>query len=311
MHPPFGEQYRIAGGGYTATISGLGGALREFRYRSTPIVWGSPDNSLPSGSAGQVLAPWPNRLADGMYEFHGVRGVAPLDEPVRHNAIHGLVRWLYWDREYLERDRVKLRCDLAPQPAYPFHLSLAVLYELREEGLVVRVEAEAKGHDPVPFGIGFHPYFLGEQGTLDHARLMLPARAHYVLDERGLPQSRATTSPELVELNSASGLGLINARLDDCFSDLIRDAEGTAVIRYLPGEGEIAEVVLRLGPHFDYVMCYTGDTLAEVERRHAVAIEPMTCAPNAFVSGDGLRELTDDAPFVAEFSVEVRMTGSP
>lgn len=36
-------------------------------------------------------------------------------------------------------------------------------------------------------------------------------------------------------------------------------------------------------------MVYAGDTLSEVERRRrAVAIEPMTCAPDAFNSGDGV-----------------------
>jgi aldose 1-epimerase len=310
MHPPYGEQYRIARGDYAATISGLGGALREFSYCSNPILWGSPKQSLPIGSAGQILAPWPNRLADGEYVFHGVRGTAPLDEPLRHNAIHGLVRWLYWDREYLERDRVKLRCNLAPQPAYPFHLSLAVLYELRDDGLVIRVEAEAKGREPLPFGIGFHPYFLGDRATLARARLLLPARTHYVLDERGLPVGVDTTSGELVALNSVAGLDLVDARLDDCFGGLVRDETGIAVIRYVPGDGDVAEVVMRLGPEFDYVMCYTGDTLPEGERRRAVAIEPMTCAPNAFVSGDGVRELNDAAPFIAEFSIEVHATAS-
>ena len=45
---------------------------------------------------GQVLAPWPNRLGDGRYHFEGRDGLAALDEPARHNAIHGLVRWTAW-----------------------------------------------------------------------------------------------------------------------------------------------------------------------------------------------------------------------
>jgi aldose 1-epimerase len=35
-------------------------------------------------------------------------------------------------------------------------------------------------------------------------------------------------------------------------------------------------------------MVFTGDALPEGERRRSIAVEPMTCAPNAFVSGDGL-----------------------
>jgi aldose 1-epimerase len=36
---------------------------------------------------------------------------------------------------------------------------------------------------------------------------------------------------------------------------------------------------------------FTGDTLDPARRRRGLAVEPMTCAPNAFVSGDGLRVL--------------------
>lgn len=308
MHRPFGEQYTIAHGDYAATISGLGAALREFSCRSIPILWGTPNQTLPIGGAGQVLAPWPNRLADGQYVFNGVRGVVPLDEPARHNAIHGLVRWLYWDREYIERDRVKLRCTLAPQPAYPFQISLAVLYEISDGGLIVRVEAEVEGADLAPFGIGFHPYFLGDQAGLARARLILPARHRYVLDDRGLPVEREALGGEFEPLSSESGLALGEARLDDCFFGLERDAVGIAAVRYFPGDSGIAEVVLRLSPEFDYVMCYTGDTLPEGKRRRAVAIEPMTCAPNAFVTGDGLRALGDASPFIAEFSIEARLS---
>lgn len=307
MHPPFGDQYSISHGDYTATVSGLGAALREFSRQSIPVIWSSREGSLPTGGAGQVLAPWPNRLEDGQYDFRGVEGVVPLDEPLRHNAIHGLVRWLYWDREYLERDRVKLRCTLAPQPAYPFAISLAVLYELGEHGLTVRVEAEGGG---APFGIGFHPYFLGDSAGLSRARLAVPAKQHYLLDERGLPVGKADLGVFLQALRDEAGLSLDGVRLDDCFSGLDRDATGQAVIRYFPGENGIAEVVMRLGPAFDFVMCYTGDTLSEGERRRAVAIEPMTCAPNAFVTGDGLSVLGDVAEFVAEFSVEAVLSGA-
>lgn len=40
---------------------------------------------------------------------------------------------------------------------------------------------------------------------------------------------------------------------------------------------------------YPYYMLFTGDTLPDrAERRRSLAVEPMTCAPNAFASGDGL-----------------------
>ena len=48
------------------------------------------------GGAGQILAPWPNRIRDGRYTFDGEPIPAVLTEPARHNAIHGLVNWARW-----------------------------------------------------------------------------------------------------------------------------------------------------------------------------------------------------------------------
>jgi aldose 1-epimerase len=40
--------------------------------------------------------------------------------------------------------------------------------------------------------------------------------------------------------------------------------------------------------HYPIVELYTGDTLAPARRRRGLGVEPMTCAPNAFQSGEGL-----------------------
>jgi aldose 1-epimerase len=303
MSVDFGEEFELAHGELRARISSVGATLLDFSCRAVPIVWGAPYKALPKGSSGQVLAPWPNRLADGRYRFDGIEAVAPLDEPLRNNAIHGLVRWLYWEREYLERDRVKLHCALAPQPAYPFQISLSVLYALSDEGLAVRVQSEQLGDGTAPFGVGFHPYFLGAVQGLQGARLVVPASRHYLVDARGLPVGDESLSGALSDLDSETGLALDDVMLDDCFAGLTRQSSGNAIIRYFPGAGEIEEVELRLDPSFDYVMCYTGDTLDEVDQRRGVAIEPMTCAPNAFVTGDGLRELSETSSFSADFVI--------
>jgi aldose 1-epimerase len=45
-------------------------------------------------------------------------------------------------------------------------------------------------------------------------------------------------------------------------------------------------VVLWADASFRYLMVYTGDTIEAVpRRRRAIAIEPMTCPPNALRSG--------------------------
>ncbi|MBO0825727.1 MAG: aldose epimerase, partial [Actinobacteria bacterium] len=46
---------------------------------------------------------------------------------------------------------------------------------------------------------------------------------------------------------------------------------------------------------YSWLQVFTGDTLGPDARRRAVAIEPMTCPPNAFVTGTDLLRLEPGA----------------
>jgi aldose 1-epimerase len=52
-------------------------------------------------------------------------------------------------------------------------------------------------------------------------------------------------------------------------------------------------------------MIYSGDTLAPERRRCALAVEPMSCAPNAFVSADGLIRIEPMQTHTAEWGIEI------
>lgn len=55
---------------------------------------------------------------------------------------------------------------------------------------------------------------------------------------------------------------------------------------------------------FPYYMLYTGDTLPDrQQRRRSLGVEPMTCAPNAFASGDGLIVLAPGERVVSRWGV--------
>src|SRR5271156_4647360 len=89
---PTGDQWAIAHGQQTAVVTEVGATLRSYTLEGRELLAGFDETEWSHGSRGQVLAPWPNRLGDGSYEFDGVSGSAALDEPSRGNAIHGLVR---------------------------------------------------------------------------------------------------------------------------------------------------------------------------------------------------------------------------
>ena len=52
-------------------------------------------------------------------------------------------------------------------------------------------------------------------------------------------------------------------------------------------------------------MLFTGDLLPDVSRR-SLAVEPMTCPPNAFRSGEGLIRLEPGASFTSSWGIAPR-----
>jgi aldose 1-epimerase len=285
MEAPSGEQVKLRFGDQEATVTEVGASLRAYDLAGEAVVAGYPEDEIANGGRGQVLAPWPNRLADGQYEFAGRKGTAALDEPQHENAIHGLVRWLRWSIERASDSEVTLSCAPAPQPAYPFALALEVTYSLSEAGLRVTSTASSLEEEVgVPFGLGFHPYLSTWGRPVDEAVLELPASERLLLDERGLPAGSEPVNSTEYDYRSARPVGGLH--LDDCFTGL----SGTEVV--LSSSGGERRTVLWVDEGFGYLMCYTGDTLADPgARRQAIAVEPMTCAPNALRNGLGLIEL--------------------
>ena len=140
-----GDQWVIGHGHQRAVITEVGATLRSFTVEDRPVLDGFGPSEWSHGGRGQVLAPWPNRLGDGRYSFEGVESQAPINEPERGNAIHGLVRWMPWRMVGRAQNRVSMACELRPSPAYPFALRLTIEYRLGRDGLVVATEAENFG----------------------------------------------------------------------------------------------------------------------------------------------------------------------
>lgn len=90
------------------------------------------------GARGQSLLPWPNRIADGSYDWDGAQQQLPLTEPDRHNAIHGLTRWANWELLELTDTSVHLRHHLRSQTGWPLLLRCDIRYSLGDGGLTVR-----------------------------------------------------------------------------------------------------------------------------------------------------------------------------
>jgi aldose 1-epimerase len=293
MSRPSGEQFEITFGGQRAVCVELGGGLRTYEIDGRDVVDGYRADEKPTAGRGQLLVPWPNRIQDGRYEFGGRRHQLALSEPEHGNAIHGLARRERWQLAKHESHRVVLVHELQPQPGYPFSLDLEVGYELSPHGLVVRMSATNAGRESCPYGAGAHPYLRPEAPTVDEAVLRLPARTVLDTNERKIPVGSSSVAGTELDFRAPRPIGAL--RLDHCFTDLERDDEGRARVLF---EG----LELWADNAFPYLMVYTGDASPDVARA-SLAVEPMTCPPNAFRSGEALVVLEPGASHTATWGL--------
>jgi aldose 1-epimerase len=284
--PPSGEQHEIIDGSQRAIVTEVGAALRVYTVDGADVIDGFAIGDRCSAGRGQVLAPWPNRLADGQYSFEGKEARAALDEPQLSNAIHGLVRWLPWRVISQSAGAVELGCILHPQPGYPWRLELRIEYALSGPGLTVTGRATNLTDAAAPFGTGFHPYLTVATPTVDTASLLVPARRRLLADSRGLPTGETEVAGTEFDFGALRPIG--PQKLDTCFTELTRGDDGRTSTHL---EGQRGGVMVWADSAFGYFMVFTGDTLDPERRRRSVAIEPMTCPPNAFRSGTDLIRL--------------------
>jgi len=286
--PLTGAQYQIAAGEYRAVATELGAGLRELRHVDRPLIAGYQADELPPGAAGQMLLPWPNRIDGGRYRVAGTDHQLDLSEPATGNAIHGLTRWSAWTLARHDQDAVVLHQALLGRTGYPFRLDLEVEYRLSgETGLTVSVTARNAGSRPAPYGTGSHPYLTAGTPAVDECELTLPVARWLPADQRGIPSGPAQdVAGTPFDFRTARPVGTLT--LDHAFTGLERDGAGLAWAR-LTSDG--AGAALWAGPGYQWLQVFTGDTLGAGRRRRAVAIEPMTCPPNAFVTGTDLLTL--------------------
>ena len=278
-------------GDQRAVVTEVGAGLRAYTVEGRDVLDGYGAEEICPSGRGQMLIPWPNRIEDGSYEFDGARYQLPLNEPERRNAIHGLVRWSAWTATEQKAGRVVLEHVLHARPGYPFTLALRIEYTLSTRGLAVQTTATNIGSEACPYGAGAHPYLTVGTVKVDAVILRVPARTVLRSDDRGLPVGSDPVDGTEYDFRTPRPVGA--TELDHCLTDLERDEDGLA--RAELRHPDAAEpLTLWIDGTYSHLMVFTGDPLPDVARR-SVAVEPMTCPPNAFRTGEGLIRLEPGA----------------
>ena len=290
--PPSGMQFTLRSGDAVAVITEVGATLRSYTVGGRELLDGFGVDEVCSDARGNTFIPWPNRIADGRYRFDGIEHQLPLTEPAKHNAIHGLTRWATWHvadpAATTSLRTLRLQHLLHPQPGYPFALRCEITYRLGTGGLRVDTRATNVGDRPAPYATGAHPYLTLGTELIDELTVELPAETYYPTDDRGIPVDRRPVTGTEFDLRGPTRLG--PRRVDNAFTDLARASDGSATVRVGAPDGSAVE--LWLDAAYRYVEVFTGDSVSEPDRRRrGLGLEPMTAAPDAFRSGDGLQTL--------------------
>lgn len=271
-----GHEIALAAGPYTATVLTVGAALGSLTHRGADLVLRSPVDELSDAFLGKTLLPWPNRVAGGRYSWNGRVHHLPVNDLPNEAALHGLLCWDEWHVADARADAVTLTAFLAPRPGYEWPLECTVGYHLTPDGLSVTVEAVNIGDRPAPYGVASHPYIRLAGRPADTYELMLPAELTYTMDANQTPIAPVPVAERGVDFRSPRQVG--DAALDHVFTGL---PGGTWTITVTEPESGLG---VELASDARYAQVYSADAIG----RTALAVEPMSCAPNAFNSGDGL-----------------------
>ena len=286
--PVSGIQHRLRCGEYEAVVASVGASLRALRHDGRDLVVPFEADELRPGYRGTTLAPWPNRVVDGKYSFGGGDYDLALTEPKRGHALHGLASWLDFQKTDGGSDHVTLAATIEPQAGYPWRVEVTTTYRLSAEGLVQTVSARNDSEQPAPWGTGPHPYLVAGASALDEWTFELPAaEVLLVTDDRLIPTAlRPVDADDPARFDYRAPRSIGAAEIDHAYSGLVRSDEGIATVRLTDAAGTGVE--MSWDAACAWVQIHTADLpggAAQPGHRAGLAVEPMTCAPDAFNAG--------------------------
>ena len=243
-----------------------------------------------SGVRNGVLAPFPNRIADGRYRFdareHDLLPGVTGDRTVYHGFARTATFVLERATTTADSAQLVLRSHgIRPGrfDGYPFSLDLTVTYTITEDELVLDVHAMNTGDVTAPYAAGWHPYFQLGNGLadIDDLELRIPARTLVRTDDELIPIDGTDCRIDLKDVPEMDfrGADTVGQRvIDACYADLQFGPDGRAetVLRD-PKTGR----ELRIWQESGFMHVFTGDTLPR-DRRKSIAIEPVEAMTNSF-----------------------------
>lgn len=274
--------------------------VTEVRGNEVEVIASPPSletlRELPTRWGAGILFPYPGRVGGDSFEFGG-RTVRLLPDVATGNAMHGIVRRRSWRvtgtgataREGAwVQTTLSSRTDGIEESEWPFPFSITLTIRLLNGRLRTAVDLRNDGDSPMPFALGFHPYFptpLGPQGFQDDCEIEIPGTERW----EGLISPPATVTPidPVAWPRRAARIGDIAVTFTTDQGEsrnhwfFVREPkalpdEPGQLLGSLVDRANGVEVAVLGSPAFRVVVFYTPPGLS------TASIEPHTGMPNAF-----------------------------
>ena len=259
--------------GFTAYRWAVGGA--ELFYTAPTFF----EEKRPTRTGLPILFPFPNRIRDGRYSWDGRDYQLPLADPAKKNAIHGFACHAPWrivgegadaDSAWLTGEFHASRDAPHALDLWPADHRLRLTYRLLHHSLRVEAVVDNPDAKPLPFGLGYHPYFRVAPFGGPQALVTIAARKAWPLSEN-LP----TGEPHPID--STAGRPFADLKLDDALTDLhpLRVEDDLALIGQVQAPAGGPSLDLWAARDFRELVAFTPP------HREAVCLEPYTCTTDA------------------------------
>lgn len=284
---------------YVALIDRKGAAIQGLWWRefkdSPAFPLAEPYGEESPYTCGQTLIPWPNRIEDAHFIFRNTLVRLEMTEPALENAIHGLATDTQWTVAERAADGSFVTLLYSHTPAsgtgWPWEFIASLRYELTSDGLVVSASVENKSRSPMPWGYGAHPYITAGGAKLDECTLLAQVDDWWETTERNLPTGESRSVGDGVpQINRTCSMEDVWFDTPFTVSEQAPVTDGWRELARLTGSplgGRKLSVVMDADGEFPWLQIFTtGEkTVPFPGKGRALAVEPMTCPPNAMVTG--------------------------
>ncbi|RCS24179.1 aldose 1-epimerase [Phyllobacterium salinisoli] len=273
----------LKSGSLSLRISTTGGVILGFwndgEGGHVPLLRDASDNADALSSSCYPLVPFGNRVKNNRFEFEGREFCFSPNMEWDPHYLHGEGWQSEWSvNEHADDHVIMSFAHRGGNTPYAYHASQR--FSLRDNELELALSVENDGDGPLPFGLGWHPYFpMTPQTTL-----LAPARKFWTEVEGWLP-GEATGIP--VDLDFSEPSPLPHRWVNNGFEDW----SGEAVISW-PERG--TQLCLTADPLFRHAFVFVSETTFDPQfKRDYFCFEPMSHLANGHNLPDlgGLRVL--------------------